>query len=304
MKKSLLWLSAGMLFILALKAELPEISNYFSGKSTKQTTVSSQKLEVEAALPPTTIRYVTPSGASSKDGSSWANASDDVNLMIASSSSGDQIWVASGTYLPNFSNTPASSNPKNKTFYLKDGVKVYGGFNGTESNLADRDVTTNTTRLSGDFNGDDFVFNCADNLLLSSMDENAYHIVIADNVGPETRLDGFTISGGRTKDTTDFDAKLWPPGCGGGIFVDSSAVTIANCTLEGNYAFDRGAAIYLRHRFTGNVSPKVVNCTIKRNYTQKDGGGIYDSESGCYIADCFFECNYSFEGWWSYLFFV
>ncbi len=42
------------------------------------------------------IRYVKP-GASG-NGSSWSNASGDVQAMINASSFGDQVWVAAGTY--------------------------------------------------------------------------------------------------------------------------------------------------------------------------------------------------------------
>jgi hypothetical protein len=168
MKKSLLWLSAAMVFILALKAELPELSNYFAG-STQQAAVSPLA---------GTIRYVTPTGAGSKNGSSWANASDDINWMTVQSSPGDEIWVAAGTYLPNFEFSNPTSDSRDKTFRIKDGVKYYGCFSGTESNLSDRNVTTNVTRLSGDFNADDVVTGCGSTLSISGMEETALFTLV------------------------------------------------------------------------------------------------------------------------------
>ena len=46
-----------------------------------------------------TVRYVK-SGASG-NGSSWVTASGELQSVINESSDGDQIWIASGTYIPN-----------------------------------------------------------------------------------------------------------------------------------------------------------------------------------------------------------
>ena len=46
-----------------------------------------------------TIRYVRPNGSGNGLGS-WANASNDLQLMINNSAAGDTIFVAEGTYKP------------------------------------------------------------------------------------------------------------------------------------------------------------------------------------------------------------
>jgi len=46
------------------------------------------------------VRYVKPVSAGLGNGSSWADASNDLQLMINNSASGDTIWVAAGTYIP------------------------------------------------------------------------------------------------------------------------------------------------------------------------------------------------------------
>jgi hypothetical protein len=90
MKKSLLWLSAAMAFILALKAQLPELSNYFAG-STQEAAISGSTKHAELAVSMMpNIRYVTPTGAGTKDGTSWANASDSLQAMIDISLVGTQ----------------------------------------------------------------------------------------------------------------------------------------------------------------------------------------------------------------------
>ena len=153
MKKSLLWLSAATVFILALRAELPMLADLFSARN-KQAVAGSkiQQHALGAAAMPN-IWYVTTTGAGIGDGSSWANASDNLQAMIDGSAEGDEVWVASGSYKPNFNAVDADD--RTKTFYLRTGVSVYGGFSGNESFLEERNWDTNKTYLSGDFLGND-----------------------------------------------------------------------------------------------------------------------------------------------------
>src|SRR6201996_5084221 len=89
--------------------------------------------------------YVKPGGTGTGSGS-WANAAAATQLaaIIAGAASGDQVWVAAGTYFPQ----PVTS--RINAFVLKSGVSVYGGFNGTETALTQRSYTTDVTVLSGD----------------------------------------------------------------------------------------------------------------------------------------------------------
>jgi hypothetical protein len=110
------------------------------------------------------IVYVKPGGAGTKDGSSWANAKD-LQTALTATAAGDQLWVAAGRYTP-------SATDRNASFALKSGVALYGGFKGTETQLAQRSVATNSTILSGDLarnDGPNFVNNA----------ENSYHVVTA-----------------------------------------------------------------------------------------------------------------------------
>jgi hypothetical protein len=85
------------------------------------------------------VRYVDSRAASFGDGLSWATAYDSLSTALTAAQSGDQIWVAAGTYVGNFT--------------LALGVEVYGGFAGTETELTQRNWTANPTILDGNQTG-------------------------------------------------------------------------------------------------------------------------------------------------------
>src|SRR6185436_13394223 len=66
----------------------------------------------------------------SNDGSSWADAfqgSLGLQAALAAAVSGDQIFVAQGTYLP------TDTGLRTEAFALKNGVALYGSFLGGET---------------------------------------------------------------------------------------------------------------------------------------------------------------------------
>ncbi len=96
------------------------------------------------------------------DGSSWANAFSHLQDALDVALSGEEIWVAEGTYLPvaddDGDRTP--TNSRDKTFKLVEDVAIYGGFigndtGGYETARGQRGWKKNVTILSGDLDGDD-----------------------------------------------------------------------------------------------------------------------------------------------------
>ncbi len=53
----------------------------------------------------------------------WVDACPDLQTALGLADSGDQIWVAAGTYRPD-----AGSGDRTATFQLESGVAIYGGF--------------------------------------------------------------------------------------------------------------------------------------------------------------------------------
>src|ERR1035437_3728993 len=174
-----------------------------------------------------TVRYVKSTGSGA--GTSWANAANDLQLTINNAVSGDQIWVVAGTYLPNRRADVLGTitvNDRNNAFVLKSGVKIYGGFVGTETLLSQRNWTTNVTTLSGDLG------------TVGVTTDNAYHVVVSSGAVGTAELNGFTISKG--------NAIGWNPISvngdsihqqdGGGIFCYSSSPILSNLILNSNNA--------------------------------------------------------------------
>ena len=87
-----------------------------------------------------TIYYVDGSKTDNTGaGTSWATAKKDISAALTLTIVGgtDEIWVKAGTYYPTvdpFGNSNPT-DPRDKTFYLKDGVKFYGGFAGDRKSV-------------------------------------------------------------------------------------------------------------------------------------------------------------------------
>ena len=188
------------------------------------------------------IIYVTPTGAGLRDGTSWANAMDDINTAILHSSlSGHpQVWVAEGTYQ---GDTGANA------FTMVGGVDVYGGFAGNESatfNLDARDREAHLTVLDG-------------------MGSRRVLYQPADLTNDSSIWDGFTLTGGQAGDNDGGGAYLRQGGIlanstvtncrgyyGGGVY--NNYGTLRNCLITGDSAYN-GGGVY-------NYYGTITNCTI------------------------------------------
>ncbi|WP_461789783.1 T9SS type A sorting domain-containing protein [Pedobacter sp.] len=234
-----------------------------------------------------TVRYVKPVTTGTGDGSSWANATADLQAMINASSSGDQVWVAAGTYKPTeklqaitYVASPGVGDPttdRDKAFILKGGVKIYGGFSGSETILSQRNFLVNTTILSGDLNNDN-----------TASDGDCYHVVSSRNSADDAELDGFTIQHGyangtaavSANGTTGTSSTTVAQNVGGGIAVrgTNNAIKWSNLIIKDNQSFDSGGGAYLRVSGT-DVVFEFTNVSFVNNKTFGEGGGlfVYDS---------------------------
>ncbi|MHC4622373.1 MAG: FG-GAP-like repeat-containing protein [Planctomycetota bacterium] len=75
------------------------------------------------------VHYVDGDATGANDGSSWADAFNYLQDALAAATSGDQIWVAQGTYKPDSNAAiPEGTGEWDAAFQLKNCVGIYGGF--------------------------------------------------------------------------------------------------------------------------------------------------------------------------------
>lgn len=198
-----------------------------------------------------TIRYVSPAGAGS--GTSWADASGDLQSMITASAVNDQVWVMAGTYTPGAVRTAS--------FSMRNGVAIYGSFAGTETLLSERDLSGGLTSiLSAEMGAPGNTDNC-------------YHVISNTGLDSTAIIDGFVISG-----ANDDRAPTLTEGLGGGILNDGSngsncSPVIRNCLITGNTA-QFGAGIFNSGYNSGTSVPHISACVIAGNTAITGGGGI------------------------------
>lgn len=259
-----------------------------------------------------TIHYVTPTGANPTTGNKWevSGITDEQILTLpealAAANAGDQIWVLG------FEQSTLSANQlyvaPEGGFTVKSGVKLYGGFRGTERTIDERPTSgkapyfTYRSVLSGDIKGDDVVDGT--NMLYpanSTRSDNATHVLSLDltpkqssgnnNTYP-TVVNGFTVIGGNADGTGEY---------GGGIYVfgananGGGAYHIEKCFLLNNYAKEGGGAIYVSSQVEAtSTASTIVDCVVYNNLagvrsgSVNLGGGINIAGAGTIVNSSIF----------------
>lgn len=185
-----------------------------------------------------TIYYVNAAtGDDANPGTSWAVPYRNLTKALAQTSVSTaaqvQVWVTAGVYTPldGLSTLPADTRDTSFLFFRGDGVghglKVYGGFAGTETAIGQRD-TLHRTYLDGDLGGG-----------------NSYHVgvIVGQSAASDSIvIDGFTVRNGgaaglgsKTINSVDVARNS-----GGGLCLiantDAGKIAIRNCRMENNWA--------------------------------------------------------------------
>lgn len=268
------------------------------------------------------ILFVNHAATGQQTGTSWSNALTNLQDALTLAQYGDQIWIAQGTYYPTTTTDRAIS------FQLKNGVSLYGGFDGSETSLDERNPTVNLTRLSGNI-GD-----------TSTNTDNTIHVAIGIGLDEQTVIDGLIFSDGYSVGA--FGSASDPDGAGfylvGSSELNNSTPVISNCIFENNKAGGAGGGMVIAFvdqddpfQVENKVNPVLINCIFRDNNavvfggaiakqgpsgmsdtfnivecqflrngaTQYDGGAIFFASaqgSNIVIRDCLFENNATIAG--------
>ena len=204
--------------------------------------------------------YVNDNATGLNTGQSWADAFTDLHLALQPAQAGDEIWVAEGFYLPD------TASDRNRTFTMPSGVRLLGGFAGTEQTAQERMPETHVTTLSGNIgNPADSTDNAFTVLYMAYPDENTY-------------ISGFTLEHGYAKSDTSF-GNVSPYRAGGAVYVmakDSTAYPVFDhCIFRKNYAGGNGGAVMLWGQTTKGCSPQFRYCKFENNSCGYNGGAIW-----------------------------
>lgn len=196
-------------------------------------------------------------------GTTWGTAFNNIQTAIDAAMCGNhRIMVKAGNY--------------NGPLTLKDGVAIYGGFNGTETSPIQANYRVNVTNILGSASTD--------------------HVVLSFKNNRSAILRGFHIKNGNANGAGNHAH-------GGGLYLENSSAQFVQCVFTNNDANGNGAAVANMKNSSGLAgSPSFVNCTFHRNKdvnlsgeVQK-GGAIFSEGGNPTFTNCLIHKNESHDG--------
>ncbi len=202
---------------------------------------------------PSGVICVDSAAAPGGDGKGWGRALRTLQEALTLAVSGQEIWLAKGTYIPGESRA--------STFTLKSGVDLYGGFAGGETQRDLRDPARNLSVLSGEIGA-------------PGPDDNIHHVVVAWQA-TDVEVDGLVITAGNAVGSPPVaGVSGFTATSGGGVYAAGSGVTIRNTVFTDNRGVMGGAL--------STDGSLVVGCVFAGNAATRNGGGISGSRFKIY----------------------
>lgn len=219
--------------------------------------------------------FVKAAAPDALDGQSWQSATT-LRDALSKASSGDEVWMAEGFY-PTGDQRTMPPSWAGATFEIPAGVRIYGGFEGTESMRQHRDWLRRRTVLTGDVLQNDGQALALDDPLRA---ENSHTVIkLTGNHDSTTIIDGLVVMGGNNT-----------IGPGGGMFVEAGCPLISNCRFESNAA-ERGGALYAARP----SRMRIEYSQFVRNRALYGGAVVLDSSDhtgwGAWIVNSVFQRN-------------
>jgi hypothetical protein len=255
------------------------------------------KVRIRAAYRPVAapaginVKFAYPNGKGAKDGSRWYDAAGDLQKLIdefdpaPGAANNYDIWLAGGLegaevrFSPDWSATYSAApvpgwytgaawavdrlDHYQWSFVLKNGVRIYGGFKGTESAATGRvytDSSKTSLKYKTVFSENQQTYN------------KLYHTVIASGSDhtQTAYLDGLVITGstnsywGGTGAAINGNSISVP--CGGALYVVGFSPVLKNVTINGGLASSAAGM-----GVAGDSRPVLIHCSLTDN--QSAGGG-------------------------------
>jgi predicted outer membrane repeat protein len=140
--------------------------------------------------------------------------------------------------------------------------------------------------------------------IIANTDRAGSLITCNSNEGPDTVIDGFTITGGDHASgggISLFHAGPTIRNCnltgnratyGGGIFCDLSAPTMVNCIFDDNQAEASGGGLYVLGAVDAQA-PRLEECTFSNNRAGTVGAALRAWDSSIALLNCTFTSNHA-----------
>jgi hypothetical protein len=256
------------------------------------------RAEWDFVTPRSDVKYVREGGTG--EGESWANASGDLQAMIDKAAEEleglppdavREIWIARGTYSPLWAwaeSDPTDDDPpwasaitasqrtekRHRSFVLREGVHIYGGFAGHEESRDQRSPNPENAAV-GDLPG------LHGTVLSGNLGSagNTAHVVVAAGINKHTILADLVVSGGNCVtsigDITINGKNIEDCGGAGIQSVECSrAMEFTRLVVRGNIA-KFGAGI-----FNFKSSPTLSGLVIRDNTASSKPSGYSGGTAG------------------------
>lgn len=232
-------------------------------------TVVAEGIPVEVNLSPLAWK-VDVDATGNNDGTTWQHAFTTLVAALESAAilSGDEVWVARGTYLA------TDDQDESDSLLLKGGVALYGGFTGTEQVRGERNWAANPVVLEGDIDQDGIG------------DGNANAVGDSDSLMSGDSDSGFAVVDGFTLQHAAQSAFDVP---------SVRRLTLANCTFIENRTDSDGGAVNIDSVPQGGTVG-IGNCAFRANSGNRGGGVCKDGLGTLVVGSCTFDSNSAANG--------
>lgn len=193
-----------------------------------------------------------------------------------------EVWVAAGTYTPQVQ--LISGTDYSASFRMRDGISVYGGFEGTETSKLERAKGampwnfTNETVLCGAAYANNLSWNSNRWTLTSDSRHVVWFAPMPDEGATSfthvTTLDGVTIKGGYAQGGTGLTEFMTDRGAG--VYMSQNAY-LQHCIVTENTATGNGGGVY-------EHGGRVLYSLLYNNNSDADGGAVYMDNAGIVLA--------------------